>query len=105
VFRFMNLLGRHSLHVFVFSLFVTAPWSEAGLPYWIGLPGWVKLGITVATALSLAIPAWFHESHRLRARKPNFGSPGSGPGAGEPRQGYVKHPVTEPLADLGIDLY
>ena len=73
VFRFMNLLGRHSLHVFVFSLFVTAPWSEAGLPYWIGLPGWAKLGITVATALSLAIPAWFHESHRLRARSQILG--------------------------------
>jgi hypothetical protein len=66
LFRFMNLLGRHSLQVFVFSLFVTAPWSEAGLPYWVGLPGWAKLAVTVATVLSLGIPAWFHEGYRSR---------------------------------------
>jgi hypothetical protein len=66
LFKYMNLLGRHSLQVFVFSLFVTAPWSEAGLPYWLGLPGWAKFSVAFATVLSLAIPAWFHQNYRSR---------------------------------------
>ena len=68
LFKFMNLLGRHSLQVFVFSLFVTVPWFEAGLPYWAALPGWAKFSVALATLLSLAIPAWLHETYRAKGR-------------------------------------
>jgi len=68
LFRFMNLLGRHSLQVFVFSLLVTVPWSEAGSPYWDALPAWAKFCVALATVLSLAIPAWLHETYRARGR-------------------------------------
>ena len=68
LFKFMNLLGRHSLQVFVFSLFVTVPWFEAGLPYWAALPGWAKFSVALATVLSLAIPAWLHETYRAKGR-------------------------------------
>jgi hypothetical protein len=68
LFKFMNLLGRHSLQVFVFSLFVTVPWFGAGLPYWAALSGWAKFSVALATVLSLAIPAWLHETYRARER-------------------------------------
>jgi len=66
LFKFLNLLGRHSLQVFMFSLFVTVPWSEAGLPYWAALPGWAKFSVALVTVLSLTIPAWLHETYRAR---------------------------------------
>jgi hypothetical protein len=64
VFKFMNLLGRHSLQVFVFSLFVTVPWSEGVPYYWGALHGWASFSVALATVLSLAIPAWLHENYR-----------------------------------------
>ena len=69
LFKFMNLLGRHSLQVFVFSLLVTVPWSEAGSPYWDALPAWAKFCVALATVLSLAIPAWLHETYRAKGRR------------------------------------
>lgn len=68
LFKFLNLLGRHSLQVFVFSLFVTVPWPQAGNAYWLSMPEWAKAGVALATVLSLAIPAWLRETYRTRGR-------------------------------------
>ena len=63
IFRFVNELGKHSLQVFAFSLFVTFA-ATALSSRWDGLPGAVKLAFVVFTVLSLAIPARLHEIYR-----------------------------------------
>jgi hypothetical protein len=72
LFKFINLLGRHSLQVFVFSLFVTVPWSQATSPVWAALPEWAKLSVALATVLSLAIPAWSRERYRAGGKNRVF---------------------------------
>lgn len=68
LFKFLNLLGRNSLQVFVFSLFVTVPWSEAGRHFWAAMPEWGKVSVALATVLSLAIPAWLRDTYRARGQ-------------------------------------
>jgi hypothetical protein len=61
--RFFNLLGRHSLQVFAFSLLISGIWSAAG-SQWADLPEWIKIVAAVGSVLSLAIPARLHEMRR-----------------------------------------
>jgi hypothetical protein len=67
LFNFFNLLGRHSLQVFAFSLLVSGMWSAVGSRC-AGLPGWIRVVAAVISVLGLAIPARLHEMHR----KPRF---------------------------------
>ena len=64
LFRFFNLLGRHSLQVFAFSLLICTPLWEAPSHYWAGMPGSVRAVVALVTVLSLAIPARLHEKYR-----------------------------------------
>jgi hypothetical protein len=68
LFKFFNLLGRHSLQVFAVSLFITAGFTNSG-QLWFGLPGAARSGLALVVALSLAIPAWLHELYRKNRRK------------------------------------
>jgi hypothetical protein len=69
LFQFFNLLGRHSLQVFAFSLLVSGMWSAFG-SQWAGLPGWIRVAAAVVSVLSLAIPAQLHEiSRKPRLKK------------------------------------
>jgi hypothetical protein len=60
--RFCNVLGQHSLQVFVFSMLITR--FEAHVTR--NLPGPVKLLLTLGTVASLYLPAWLHELYRQR---------------------------------------
>jgi hypothetical protein len=77
LFKFMNLLGRHSLQVFMFSLLVTVPWLETGLSYWTGLPESGKVTLALTTVLSLAIPAWLHEKYQTLGRSTALAAAGA----------------------------
>jgi hypothetical protein len=59
-FRFLNLLGGHSLQVFAFSMLLTRFEAHTIRPF----PSGVKLVITLLTVLSLALPAWLHQAFR-----------------------------------------
>jgi hypothetical protein len=59
-FRFFNLLGRHSLQVFMFSM-VIARFEAHTIT---ALPVAAKLVLTLLTVLSLAVPAWIHQKYQ-----------------------------------------
>jgi hypothetical protein len=61
-FRFLNLLGRHSLQVFAFSMIFTRFEARTIKT----LSPQIQLVIAVLTVLSLALPAWLHQSFRDR---------------------------------------
>ncbi len=63
LFRFFNLLGRHSLQVFAASLFITAVLSKLRHD-WVALPGAARVILALLVVLSLAIPARLHEIYR-----------------------------------------
>ncbi len=63
VLGFLNLLGRHSLQVFAFSMLITRFEAHAINAF---SPA-VKLVIALLTVLSLALPAWLHQSFRERS--------------------------------------
>jgi OpgC protein len=70
LFSFFNLLGRHSLQVFAFSLLICTPLWEAPSHYWAGMSGSARVVVAIVTVLSLAIPARLHEMYReLRLEK------------------------------------
>jgi hypothetical protein len=76
--RFFNLLGRHSLQVFAFSLLICTAMWEAPSQFWAGMPGLAKVMVALATLLSLAIPARLHEmyrEHKLEKRAPGVAYP------------------------------
>ncbi len=58
--RFCNLLGQHSLQVFVFSMLITR--FEAHVTNGLSVP--VMLALTVGTVLSLYLPAHLHQLYR-----------------------------------------
>jgi hypothetical protein len=68
LFRFFNLLGKHSLQVFAASLFTTAALSKVSQE-WVAQPGAVRVGLALVVALSLVIPAWLHEMYRKRGHE------------------------------------
>jgi hypothetical protein len=68
VFDFFNLLGRHSLQVFVGSLFITAALSKIN-NHWAGLPESARLGLALGAVMVLGIPAWLHETYRKHRHK------------------------------------
>ena len=68
LFNFFNLLGRHSLQVFVGSLFITAVLSKIN-NHWDGLPESARLGLALGAVIALGIPAWLHEMYRKQRRK------------------------------------
>ena len=76
-FRFLNLLGRHSLQVFAFSMLITR--FEA---HTIERFSWgAKLIFCVATIASLSLPALVHELWRTASKPalaPKFGAAPSG---------------------------
>ena len=61
-FRFLNLLGGHSLQVFAFSLLITRFEAHAINTF---SPG-AKLIVALLTVLSLGLPAWLHQSFQKR---------------------------------------
>jgi hypothetical protein len=63
LFKFFNLLGRHSLQVFAVSLLVSGMWSALGAQ-WASLPEGIRVVAAVVSVLSLAIPAQLHEMSR-----------------------------------------
>jgi hypothetical protein len=71
LFRFLNLLGGHSLQVFTFSLFVTR-FEATTLKT--SSPG-VQLFVALLTVLGLGLPAWIHQFYRQQS----FGSMPSQP--------------------------
>jgi len=74
LFKFFNRLGKHSLQVFAYSLFVTAAFSKVGQD-WVGLPGAARVVLALVVVLSLVIPAWLHEIYRSGSK---FTAPGVG---------------------------
>jgi hypothetical protein len=68
LFKFLNLLGKHSLQVFAASLFITAALPKVSRD-WVGLPGAARTGLALVVVLSLALPAWLHEMYRKRKRE------------------------------------
>ena len=74
LFKFFNRLGKHSLQVFAYSLFVTAAFSKVGQD-WVGLPGAARVVLALVVVLSLVIPAWLHETYRSGSK---FTAPGVG---------------------------
>jgi hypothetical protein len=62
-FRFLNLLGGHSLQVFAFSMLIARFEAHAIHTF---SPG-AKLIVAVLTVLSLGLPAWLHQIFRERA--------------------------------------
>ena len=61
-FRFLNLLGRHSLQVFALSMVVARFEAHTIADFsWSG-----KLIAAVLTVLSLGLPAWLHQLYRDR---------------------------------------
>lgn len=70
-FQFLNLLGKHSLQVFAFSMLITRFEAHTISGFSQGL----KLILALLTVLSLAVPAWLHERFRQRsAEKPAAGA-------------------------------
>jgi len=64
-FQFLNLLGRHSLQVFAFSMLITRFEAHAINSFsWLG-----KLVVALLTVLTLAIPALVHQSLRKRRQQ------------------------------------
>lgn len=57
VFKFFNLLGRHSLQVFMFSMLVARFEAHTIAT----LPLAARVTLTILTMLSLALPAWIHQ--------------------------------------------
>jgi hypothetical protein len=68
LFKFLHLLGKHSLQVFAASLFITAGLSKIS-HHWVGLPATARLGLALVAVLSLVIPAWLHEMYRKQRRE------------------------------------
>lgn len=64
-FRFLNVLGRHSLQVFAYSMIFTRFEARAIK----ALPPTVQLLIALITVSSLALPAWLHQVYRERSAK------------------------------------
>jgi hypothetical protein len=62
-FRFLNLLGGHSLQVFAFSMLITRFEAHTINTF---SPG-AKLIVALLTVLSLGLPAWLHQIFRERA--------------------------------------
>jgi hypothetical protein len=56
-FRFLNLLGGHSLQVFAFSLLITRFEAHTLKTSSLG----VRLFVAILTVLSLGVPAWLHQ--------------------------------------------
>jgi hypothetical protein len=72
-FRLLRYLGRHSLQVFGWSIFV----SYIALSFrdsWVALPSVWRAILAVTAALSLVIPAWAHERWKLLAVPKDIGS-------------------------------
>jgi hypothetical protein len=67
-FRFLRYLGRHSLQVFAWSIFVAYTASSFRVS-WASLSPAGRALLAVTAALSLAIPAWLHERWRLQRDK------------------------------------
>jgi hypothetical protein len=61
-FRFLNLLGGHSLQVFAFSMLITRFEANTIKAF---SPG-AKLIVALLTVLSLGLPAWLHQFFRKR---------------------------------------
>jgi hypothetical protein len=61
-FRFLNLLGGHSLQVFAFSMLITRFEAHTINPF---SPG-ARLIVALLTVLSLGLPAWLHQFFRER---------------------------------------
>jgi hypothetical protein len=61
-FRFLNLLGGHSLQVFAFSMLITRFEANTIKTF---SPG-ATLAVALLTVLSLGLPAWLHQSFRKR---------------------------------------
>jgi len=74
-FRFLNLLGGHSLQVFAFSLLVTR--FEANTLK-TSSPG-VQLFAAILTVLSLGLPAWLHQFFRQQSFASTPPQPACGP--------------------------
>jgi hypothetical protein len=55
-FRFLNLLGQHSLQVFAFSMLITRFEAHTINNFSSG----AKLMVALLTVLSLGFPAWLH---------------------------------------------
>lgn len=64
--QFCNLLGQHSLQVFVFSMLITR--FEAHVTA--RVPPALMVVLTVATVLSLYLPARLHQAYRQRQTRP-----------------------------------
>jgi hypothetical protein len=62
LFRFLNLLGRHSLQVFAFSMVITRFEAHTINDFSSG----AKLIVALLTVLSLGFPAWLHQYFRER---------------------------------------
>ena len=62
-FRFLNLLGGHSLQIFAFSILITRFEAHTINTF---SPG-AKLIVALLTVLSLGLPAWLHQLYRERA--------------------------------------
>jgi hypothetical protein len=62
-FRFLNLLGGHSLQVFAFSLLVTRFEAHTLETSSFG----VRLVVAILTVLSLGLPAWLHQFFRQQS--------------------------------------
>jgi hypothetical protein len=76
LFKFFNLLGKHSLQVFAASLFITAGMSKISHD-WVGLSGATRVVLAVLAMLSLVIPARLHEMYRagFKFNVPSFNAP------------------------------
>ena len=74
-FRFLNLLGRHSLQVFAFSLLVTRFEANALKN---SSPG-LRLFAAILTVLSLGLPAWLHQLFRQRSSASTSAQPARAP--------------------------
>jgi hypothetical protein len=70
LFKFFNLLGRHSLQVFMFSM-VIARFEAHTITT---LPPTAKLMLTILTLGALALPTWFHQMYRA-SRSEAFPAP------------------------------
>ena len=72
-FRFLNLLGGHSLQVFAFSLLITRFEAHAINTF---SPG-AKLIVALLTVLSLGLPAWLHQFFQERRTQGHNTDPGA----------------------------
>jgi hypothetical protein len=72
-FRFLNLLGGHSLQVFAFSLLITRFEAHAISTFSTG----AKLIVALLTVSSLGLPAWLHRLYRVRRTRRGSTAPGT----------------------------